>query len=281
MILKKCTKCKRELPATLKYFYESRTNKVGLRPTCIKCSKLQSIINKKKIQNNIKILYESINRKNLYKKCSRCKKLLLATRDFFFLDPTGKYCLRAKCKKCFSEETKKLKQTKKYKLKSKEYRKRHYRENKKEYAERWQIYYKANREYLLKKQKEYCQNNRKKIRIRDRKYREIPQNRLSDNFSRLIRQSLTEGKNGNHWEDLVGYNLKELINHLEKQFKDGMTWNNYGDWHIDHIIPVSLWEFKSYSDEEFKQCWALCNLQPLWAEENISKGSKVLVNYYN
>ena len=67
--------------------------------------------------------------------------------------------------------------------------------------------------------------------------------------------------------------------HIESQFKDGMTWDNYGKngWHIDHIIPKSLFQFKSSEDDEFKQCWALCNLQPMWAFDNLSKGNKYVL----
>jgi hypothetical protein len=63
--------------------------------------------------------------------------------------------------------------------------------------------------------------------------------------------------------------------HLEKQFTNGMTWENRNEWHIDHIIPQSLWKYETYDDREFKQCWALCNLQPLWAEDNLSKGNRI------
>jgi len=71
--------------------------------------------------------------------------------------------------------------------------------------------------------------------------------------------------------------MKWRKNHLEKQFKDGMTWDNYGDWHIDHIRPISSFNFKSYEDKEFKECWDLNNLQPLWAEENIRKHNRILL----
>jgi len=56
-----------------------------------------------------------------------------------------------------------------------------------------------------------------------------------------------------------------------------MSWNNYGyyGWHIDHIIPVSWWQFNSPEDREFKQCWALCNLQPLWRKDNQIKSDKM------
>lgn len=64
------------------------------------------------------------------------------------------------------------------------------------------------------------------------------------------------------------------MEHLEEQFKSGMNWDNYGKWHVDHIKPISLFVFTSYEDEEFQKCWALENLQPLWAEENLKKGVK-------
>jgi hypothetical protein len=54
-----------------------------------------------------------------------------------------------------------------------------------------------------------------------------------------------------------------------------MTWENYGDWHIDHKIPVSAFNFSKASDIDFKRCWKLSNLQPLWAAQNVSKGNKL------
>ena len=54
-----------------------------------------------------------------------------------------------------------------------------------------------------------------------------------------------------------------------------MNWDNYGEWHVDHIIPKSSFNFSSKHDKEFKECWALDNLQPLWAEDNIAKSDKI------
>ena len=81
---------------------------------------------------------------------------------------------------------------------------------------------------------------------------------------------------GRHWEGLVDYTLDDLIQHLEKQFQVGMNWANHGryGWHIDHIKPKASFSFTSSDDIEFRQCWALDNLQPLWAEDNLRKGSK-------
>lgn len=101
--------------------------------------------------------------------------------------------------------------------------------------------------------------------------------RLNISVSRGIESSLKEKKNGRHWETLVGYTLEDLIKHLEKQFKEGMNWDNYGKggWEIDHISPISLFQFNTTSDLNFRLCWALKNLQPLWHVDNMKKSNKV------
>jgi len=76
--------------------------------------------------------------------------------------------------------------------------------------------------------------------------------------------------------DILGYTIEELMNHLELLFTDGMTWDNYGEWHVDHKIPMSSFVFETIDDDEFKECWKLDNLQPLWALDNLSKGTKLL-----
>lgn len=69
----------------------------------------------------------------------------------------------------------------------------------------------------------------------------------------------------------IGYSIEALKRHLEKQFLPGMTWENYGKWHIDHIIPKAAFNIESVNDIDFKRCWALKNLRPLWAHDNCSK----------
>ena len=86
--------------------------------------------------------------------------------------------------------------------------------------------------------------------------------------------SLKGNKNNKHWEDLVDYNLKDLKIHLEKLFKSSMTWDNYGVWHIDHVRPISSFNIVNYDCKDFKECWSLNTLQPLWAEENVKKGNR-------
>ena len=74
---------------------------------------------------------------------------------------------------------------------------------------------------------------------------------------------------------LLGYSADDLKTHLETQFADGMSWDNMSEWHIDHIRPVASFNFDSTEHPDFKKCWALNNLQPLWAEENLVKAGKV------
>jgi len=100
--------------------------------------------------------------------------------------------------------------------------------------------------------------------------------RVHSNVSRSMRYSFKENelsKNGRKWENLVGYTREKLMEHLESQFLEGMNWDNYGKfgWHIDHKIPKCNFKFNSVDDVEFKKCWSLDNLQPLWAKQNWRK----------
>lgn len=107
-----------------------------------------------------------------------------------------------------------------------------------------------------------------------RRRRQIPAIRLSEAISSGINKSLNGNKNHIHWEFAVGYTRDDLINHLERQFKDGMSWDNYGEWHVDHVVPQDRFHYSSIDDEQFKACWAMSNLQPLWALDNIRKGNR-------
>lgn len=69
----------------------------------------------------------------------------------------------------------------------------------------------------------------------------------------------------------IGCSQEELKKHLEIQFKEGMTWENYGQWHIDHIIPLSV----AKTPEEMHKLCHFTNLQPLWAQDNINKSNKI------
>lgn len=116
----------------------------------------------------------------------------------------------------------------------------------------------------------YCSRKCQRAYLKEHKMSET-QRKLHVNMRRSILYYI-KNKNRISWIKLLGYNVESLKRHLEKRFSKGMTWGNYGKWHIDHIKPVSAFTFSSYTDIQFQQCWALENLQPLWAKENISKG---------
>lgn len=73
--------------------------------------------------------------------------------------------------------------------------------------------------------------------------------------------------------ELIGCTISELKNHLESTFQDGMTWDNYGEWHIDHIKPCSSFNLENV--EEQKKCFHYTNLQALWAIDNRKKSDKL------
>jgi hypothetical protein len=72
------------------------------------------------------------------------------------------------------------------------------------------------------------------------------------------------------------WTIQDLIKHLESQFQERMSWNNYGKegWSVDHKTPDSWFDYKDINDESFKKCWDLNNLQPLWVKDNCSKGNR-------
>lgn len=119
-------------------------------------------------------------------------------------------------------------------------------------------------------------NKNKIIRFRKR-MRTDPEFRLKQNTSKSVRKKLKNHSLSKEckptWKFLP-YTVEELMQHLEKLFTEGMTRENYGKWHVDHKKPDCLFNYKSVDDEEFQKCWALENLQPLWAIDNTRKGSK-------
>lgn len=124
--------------------------------------------------------------------------------------------------------------------------------------------------------KRFCSCRCKAVAQRKvRTAREITQRRLEVRIASLMGYSLKGRKAGCRWEVLVGYTLSDLMAHLEARFVDGMNWSNIGQWHIDHIRPRSAFSYEGPNDPQFLACWALDNLQPLWARDNMSKGARV------
>tara|TARA_R100001244_G_scaffold83360_1_gene64356 strand:- start:35 stop:775 length:741 start_codon:yes stop_codon:yes gene_type:complete len=159
-------------------------------------------------------------------------------------------------------------------------------------AEAQRIYcrYKMTPETIEKislRKKEYYKINREKIlaygvnRAREQRASN-PAYRIKGNIKNYLNHVLRKEKiaKEERTRDYVGCSFEELKNHLEKQFKPGMNWENRAEWHIDHITPVDYF-VKNFDFTDIKiqkKCFHYTNLQPLWARENLSKGKKIGVS---
>ena len=300
--LKQCSKCKTIRPDTLEYFVGESKNTNGVGSCCRQCLKHYQIINAKSISKRRKIYWEkNKDRFNEQSKQYRLdnpdiikereKRSYWKNRDINIQRSkqyyeNNKEIMNAKSrqygqenKEKISEKGKEYRQREDVEERMKIYRKEYYQKNADEIKEKTRIWSKENRDRKNEYNRTYNNENpdkpsqwQKKSR---RKAAKRPSWRINCRMSSAIRQSLNGNKDGHGWESLVGYTVDDLKKHLEKRFIDGMTWENIGDWHIDHEIPQSVFNFKSHSDLDFKKCWALSNLQPMWAKDNRSKGAKL------
>jgi len=177
-----------------------------------------------------------------------------------------------------------------------EYTKRdkdYYKANKLTILEKKKQYHIDNQEKLLKKAKDYYNQNKDKRSVYNkqwikdniiyyRAYQKEYSKQYRKNYPHIILWRsvlrctlirLGKHKEGNTIE-LLGYSALELKNHIESLFTDGMTWDNQGQWHIDHIKPVISFD----KETPINIVNALSNLQPLWAIENIKKGAKIITS---
>jgi len=191
--------------------------------------------------------------------CRICKKNKLENE--FYKAPRNLSGYDTQCKIC-------------YNIQIAEYRKK----NIDKYKIYQKKYYQENHERLIKYYTEYRSKNRNQIRQSQYRWEYRHKNDTIFKFKKALRTRLkgaikNNQKSGSAVRDL-GCSVPELKQWLEQQFKPGMTWENYGSkWHIDHIIPLSHFDLT-----DRKQLLKAChwfNLQPLWAEQNISKSNRL------
>ncbi|WP_153740907.1 hypothetical protein [Marinobacter nauticus] len=153
------------------------------------------------------------------------------------------------------------------------------RNNRERVAEKARRYYHRNTEKCRDSYVRWRQADPEKARAIDRKSRskrrQRAEVRVHDSVGNRIRGSLRAGKDWIATFDLLDYTLDELMTHLERQFVKGMSWDNYGEWHIDHITPLSSFTISGVDDPELRRAWCLTNLRPIWARDNLSKRCKI------
>jgi len=282
---KKCNKC--YVIKDIINFYKKGHSKDGYANECIECKKQIDKTYYLKNYDKLKILRDA-NKPRIKELFKRWSELNKDKRELYRKEYRAKNgeLIRQKSRERYADniEESRAVNREKYKNNSEHMRKlaKQWRENNLEKAKEISRKTKQkNRVKIAAHKKVYRQKNKEKLNAWSNDYQKCRRQKdikykLNGNMSNVIGRALRGNKNGWHWEDIVGYTLKDLMTHLEKRFTKEMSWKNHGihGWHIDHIIPKSLWKFKNFTDREFRQCWSLCNLQPLWAMDNLNKGKK-------
>lgn len=207
------------------------------------------------------------------KKCSKC--LILQSFENFYKDVRYKDNYTNICRSCSKESRRKryLKNKDKELKQCREYRKSN-KEKTKKYHKKWYI---ENRETKLSKNKKWKDDNLENYKEYQKIYtRNKRRNNKLFNLQSNLRGRINSAFRKNSWKkdsnnkNLLGADWKTAFSHIESTFSKGMCWDNQGDWHIDHIIPLSA----GRTVEELKLLCHYTNLQALWAEDNLKKGGK-------
>lgn len=203
------------------------------------------------------------------KKCIKCNKRRLV--KFFNKRITSKDGFRNSCKTCETAQCKKYylaNQSKiaswknKNKIKIQQYQKDYYPK-----------YREQNKEKIKEYKRQYQIKNKIKItkQINDR-YKNDINYRIKHNLRTRFNLAIKNNSKKSSIINLLGCSIPKFKEYIEKQFIDDMTWNNYGQWHIDHIKPCCGFDLSDKKQQQI--CFHYTNLQPLWAKDNLSKGGK-------
>jgi hypothetical protein len=200
------------------------------------------------------------------KRCSKCEKA--KSKAAFHRDKTKKDGLQSSCNTCRREcQQNSIKKTAEYK-----------KQWDKDNIKKLQQYRKERHSKKADYDKIYNRNNAKKIAERKRRYKQERKKvdsvfKFTENVRILIIKSFKKAKGlkkQTKTEQLLGCSIAELRAHLAKQFKTGMSLENHGQWHIDHIVPLA----SAQTQQDIERLCHYTNLQPLWAIDNLKKGAK-------
>jgi hypothetical protein len=218
------------------------------------------------------------------KKCGRCGEVKELSE--FGKSKQTSDGLRCYCKTCKRIESAAWRENnlgygRKYRQENRdeliEFGRKYYRENKEELYKKKRIYLDSNPEVKAadaSRKKAWYEANKQRVIDRKRERRQSNvQLRMAENLRvRLYNAIKHNSKVGSAVSDL-GCTMEEFKAYIENKFVEGMTWENYGQWHLDHIIPISSFDLTDY--EQVKKACHYTNLQPLWALDNLKKGDKI------
>lgn len=255
---KKCTKCGKV--KSLNDFHFRRDTKKH-RGQCKKC---RAIIDNENYRKRNPIPRYKDTSPIGYKRCSTCRKVKLLSEFSKYASSKDKHghCCKI-CKRIAGRK--------------------YHNENKDKINNKKKESYYNDLEKQSNRKKIYREQNKKEILERERKRRAIRkatdiQYKLSLNLRGRILKAINKqyGSKAYSSIELLGCSIQEVRDHLEKQFIDGMSWDNHGihGWHIDHIKPCA--SFDLTDPEQQKKCFHYTNLQPLWAFDNLSKGANIV-----
>jgi len=209
-----------------------------------------------------------------HKLCNCCKEV--KPRTDYYKNKARKDGIGTQCKLCEAAKQRERNQRPEVKARLYEYHARYREENREQFRESQQRYRDKNYD-KLKEQRLSEEGQRIQREYQRNRRRNDPAYRLKHNVSRQVHHALVGKHKAGSTFDHLPYTQQQLKEHLENQFDDKMTWDNYGTyWHVDHIYPQSRLPFDSLDHVNFLTCWALTNLRPLEARENMSKGNKVI-----
>lgn len=292
METKICNKCGVE--KSLSHFYIRNSIKGIYRNDCKECSyltyKKYRLTNNDKLKQRKKNYYEKNKDYIINKSLEYREKNIEKIREYDRL--RSKIKRELKPKKVIIKKILTFEEIEQKKEKAKEYARLYYQKNKETHLLKKQEYRRNNPEKYKEETKKYyektkiVQNVKKKKWINENreKYNEYFKNMKKNNHLYNVKCKVRNRihaffsihgiKKLNKTFEIVGCTPQFLKEHIEKQFVNGMTWENYGQfgWHIDHIIPLSL---AKNEDDIYKLCH-YTNLQPLWWRDNLSKGTKIL-----
>lgn len=245
--MKKCSKCK--IKKELIDFYKKKSSKDGLRSECKEC-----------ILNKCKVYYQD-NKDERLDYYYNNREEILEKSKVYYQDNKDKISERDK-RNYYENKERENKRAKIY-----------YFENKDIISERKKIRYSENTEKERKRISLYRKNNKDRIneKIRLRKQNDPlykAKMAIRSTISCSIRNQEYK-KNGRTYE-ILGCSYEDFKSYIEHQFTEGMSWENYGEWHLDHKTPIS-W---SETEKQVYELNKYTNFQPLWATDNLSKGNK-------